>query len=92
MNIELAKLFFNIANLLFIIGSTSLIRDFYKHPIKYKMWSAWLTLIAMVNIQIGYVFLEDFLSITLAVPTVAYWGIASVYSIYKSWQERKNEK
>ena len=91
MNIDLAKLFFNIANLLFIIGSMSLIRDFYKNPIKYKMWSAWLTLIAVLNIQIGYIFLEDFLSITLAVPTVIYWGIASVYSIYKNWQERKEE-
>ena len=68
----------------------SLINDFRKNPIKYKFWSAWLTFIAIANIQVGYIFLGDFLSIALAVPTVIYWGIASVYVIYKSWQERKN--
>ena len=89
MNIELARIFFNIANLLFIVGSVSLINDFRKNPIKYKLWSAGCTFIAMGNIQIGYVYLEDWLSIALAIPTVAYWGIASFYSLIKSWQEKR---
>lgn len=90
MNVALAKILFNISNLLFIAGSASLINDFRKNPIKYKIWSAWLTLIAVMNIQIAYLCLEDFLSIALAIPTVAYWGIAAIYALYKSWEERKN--
>jgi hypothetical protein len=91
MDLVLAKIFFNIANLLFIAGSVSLLNDFRKNPIKYKLWSAGLTFLAMANIQVGYVFLEDWLSIALAVPTVVYWAVASFYSLIKGLQERKNK-
>ena len=91
MDVALAKLFFNVANILFIIGSVSLIRDFIKNPIKYKAWSCWLTFAAMLSVQAGYIYLDDQLSLILAVPTVFYWGIASVYSIYKSHKYNKTK-
>jgi len=91
MNIGLAKIFFNIANFLFIAGSVSLIRDFIKQPIRYKAWSAWLTFLAMSAIQMAYVNLEDWLSIALAIPTVLYWAIASFYIIYKTYWKRKRK-
>jgi len=91
MDVLLAKIFFNIANLLFIAGSVSLLNDFRKNPIKYKLWSAGLTFLAMSNIQIGYVLLEDWLSIVLAVPTVVYWAVASFYSLSKGFRAWKNK-
>lgn len=83
MNIELANLFFNVANLLFIVGSLSLIRDFIKNPFKYKIWSVWMTFLAMGSVNIAYGYLENHISMVLSIPTVLYWGIASIYSVYK---------
>lgn len=91
MNIEFAKIFFNISNLLFIVGSASLIRDFYKNPIKYKIPSVLMTFIAMLSIQTAYFFLEDAISICLAIPTVVYWGMASAFSVYKNFKESKSK-
>lgn len=50
LNVEFANQLFNLANFLFIAGSTSLIIDFVKNPIKYKLWSVSLTLSAMLEI------------------------------------------
>ena len=87
VNVEFAKLLFNIANLLFIAGSTSLIIDFVRKPLKYAFWSVSLTLSAMLLIQVAYLNLEDFLSILLALPTVIYWAVATGYSVYKTLRE-----
>ena len=83
MNVEFANLLFNIANLLFIAGSTSLIVDFIRQPFKYKLWSVSLTLSAMLVVQLAYFNLDNFLSILLALPTVVYWAMTTGYSIYK---------
>lgn len=88
MNVEFANLLFNIANFLFIAGSTSLIIDFIRKPFKYKLWSVSLTLSAMLTIQLAYLNLDNLLSILLALPTVVYWAMATGYSIYKSLKER----
>ena len=97
MNVEFANLLFNVANLLFVAGSTSLIIDFFRNPIKYKLWSVSLTLSAMLTIQFAYLNLDNFLSIFLALPTVVYWAMATGYSIYKTikglivkWQKMKD--
>ena len=88
MNVEFANLLFNVANFLFVTGSTSLIIDFIRQPFKYKLWSVSLTLSAMLTIQLAYLNLDNFLSIFLALPTVVYWAMATGYSIYKTLKER----
>jgi len=90
MNIEIAKLLFNIANIASIIGSTLLIKDFIKNPFTYKIFGAMLINISLISLQLGYFSLDDYISIILAFPAVIYWTIVVTYSLYKKYRGTKD--
>lgn len=83
MNVELAKLLFNIANIASVIGSTILIKDFIKKPFTYKIFGAMLINLSLILLEIGYLNLNDYISIFLALPAVIYWSVVVTYSIYR---------
>lgn len=91
MNVDLANLSFNLANILFVFGSLSLILDFIKKPMRYKIWSTLFTAIALLCVNVAYLNLDNLLSLVLSIPNTTYWTIATVYSIVQSIKIRKRK-
>lgn len=86
----LAPLLFNISNILFLVGTSLLIRAVLKNRniLKGYDWlGALLTLSAMVCVQLAYVdFIQNgqsayWVSFLFSLPTVAYWVLVTAYTI-----------
>lgn len=84
------SILFNISNVLFLIGTSLLIRAVLKNRniLKGYDWlGALLTLSAMVFVQMAYLtFIQMgqfnyWVSFGFSLPTVAYWVIVTVYTI-----------
>jgi len=88
LDIGLANTLLWIANFVMLLASLSLMRDFYKKPTIYKIQSALGTFVGMCFVASGYVFLENWLGLLFLIPTVAFWLIATSYSIFASLERR----
>ena len=84
------SILFNISNILFLVGTSLLIRAVLKNRkilMGYDWLGALLTLSAMVSIQLAYLTfvqmgLTNYLvSFLFSLPTVAYWVLVTAYTI-----------
>jgi hypothetical protein len=94
------SMLFNISNILFLLGTSALIRAVLKNRniLKGYDWlGALLTLSAMACVQGAYiVFIGQglgnyWVSFFFALPTVAYWVLVTVYSVKNKIQKGKIE-
>jgi ribosomal protein S27AE len=92
--------FFNISNVLFLLGTSLLIRAVLKNRniLKGYDWlGALLTVSAMLLIQYAYIgFIQSgltsyWVSFGFSLPTVAYWVLVTAYSIKNKLQKGKIE-
>lgn len=85
---------FNISNALFLVGTLMLIRAIVKNRTilrGFSLLGSFLTLIAMMVVVTAEGLMGMTLSVILAVPTVAYWGLATIFSLYNKWQDYKED-
>lgn len=94
------SLLFNLSNILFLIGTTLLIRAVLKNRNilnGYNWLGSLLTLTAMVCSEYAYIiFIEEgqssyWISFLFSLVTVFYWFLATVYSIKTKLKERKKK-
>lgn len=92
------SMLFNISNVLFLVGTSLLIRAVLKNRniLKGYDWlGALLTLSAMVCVQQAYIeFIQSgltsyWVSFGFSLPTVAYWVLVTVYTIRARLQKGK---
>ena len=92
------SMLFNASNILFLLGTSLLIRAVLKNRniLKGYDWlGALLTLSAMFCVQVAYVVFigmglgSYWVSFVFSLPTVAYWVLVTVYSIRNKLKERK---
>jgi hypothetical protein len=86
----IAPLLFNISNVLFLVGTSLLIRAVLKNKniLKGYDWlGALLTLSAMLCVQQAYIeFIQSgqtsyWVSFGFSLPTIAYWVLVTVYTV-----------
>jgi hypothetical protein len=94
------SLLFNISNVLFLVGTSLLIRAVLKNRniLKGYDWlGALLTLAAMACVQQAYImFIQEgltsyYVSFLFSLPTVAYWVLVTAYSIKNKLKSRKKK-
>ena len=79
----LSEITFDLANLLFFIGTVLLIKQAVKNRKSLKDFDvigSLLTLSALLCTEIAYVNLNYWLSFALGIETVSYWLVVSYYS------------
>ena len=85
------ELIFDIANVVFLIGTSLLIHAIYKNRNVLRGFQpigSLLTLIAMSFIQFNYWQMGMLKSFIFSLPTVAFWILASVYSIRNHFKKK----
>lgn len=90
-----AQTLFNVSNILFLIGTSLLIRVVLKNRKVlngYDWLGAVLTLMAMLTVEGAYVLLNFWVSLLFSLPTVAYWILVSVYSIRNKLKLRMQKR
>jgi hypothetical protein len=88
VNIELI---FDIANIVFLIGTLFLIHAIYKNRNVLRGFQpvgSLLTLIAMSFIQFNYYQMDMWKSFIFSLPTTTLWLLASVYSIRNALRKK----
>lgn len=88
------ELIFDIANLVFLAGTSLLIYAIVKNRNVLKGFQpigSLLTLIAMSFVQFNYYQMDMWKSFAFALPTVALWALASAYSIRNFIKNRRNK-
>lgn len=94
------SIFFNVSNVLFLIGTTLLIRAVLKNRNilnGYDWLGSLLTLTAMICSEFAYIlFIMEgqsayWISFLFSLLTVAYWALASFYSIKSKLKGRKKK-
>jgi len=83
-NFEIAMWAFNVANFLFLIGSTILIISVIRNRNVLKGYGATgptLTLGALFCCSASYVLLKNWVSLLLLIPTMIYWALVVFYNI-----------
>jgi hypothetical protein len=80
---DLVNLLFIVGNLFLLMASLPLIyrawRD-RKTLYGYSMTGASLTILGLVTFNVAYVFMGNWISVVVNMPTVAYWVLAWSYS------------
>jgi len=87
-------LIFDAANVVFLIGSLLLIWSIYKdrNVLKgFQPMGSILTFVAMCMVQFNYFQMENAVSFLFSLPTVALWALASGYSTYNYFRNKKKE-
>ena len=94
MNTISVAIAFDLANIVFLIGSSLLIYSINKDRNILKGFQpigSLLTLFAMSIVQYCYVLMSNYVSFLFALPTVALWFFASIYSIRNYFKKVKNK-
>ena len=80
---ETIEIIFGIANMLFLIASYPMIKKALENRDSLKGFSftgSLLTVLGMIAMICGFLYLQTYTSILLAIPTLVYWIIVTWYN------------
>ena len=80
---ETIEIIFGLGNMLFLIASYPMIKKALENRDSLKGFSSsgsLLTVLGMITMICGFIYLQTYISVALAIPTLIYWIIVTWYN------------